>query len=270
MSFDAPCSSERLASELKKAIDSKTKPPGSLGRLEQLASKIGVLQGTCQPRMETCGLTIFAGDHGIAADGVSAFPQEVTRQMVLNFLHGGAAANAIANALGVPLQVVDAGVAGEPLTHAKLLNHSLGAGTANFQHAPAMTQEQFQSGMEVGRTLGEAAGFDAVCFGEMGIGNTSSAALLCHKLTDIELSDLVGRGTGVDDSGLKRKLEVLRTAASRTERRLRGTEAMTEYGGFEILMMAGAMLGAASTRKIVIVDGFIATAAALVDRKSVV
>lgn len=249
---------------LAAAIDGKTKPVGALGRIEALAAQIARVQGRLDPVAERCALTIFAADHGIAADGVSAYPQTVTRQMVLNFLAGGAAANVFAATLGVPVQVVDAGVAGEPLDDPRLVSRRIGAGTRSFLAGPAMSAADCARALAAGREIGAAGGGEAAAFGEMGIGNTASAAVLGHKLTGLELADLVGRGTGLDDAGLARKREVLAAAAARTPARLGAEAALAEYGGFEIAMMAGAMLGAAGAGRIVIVDGFIATAAALV------
>lgn len=247
---------------LAAAIDGKTKPPGALGRIEALAAQIARVQGTLRPRMETCALTIFAADHGIAAEGVSAYPAEVTRQMVLNFLSGGAAATVFARALGASVTVVDAGVAGEPMAHPDLLPRRIGAGTANSAQGPAMSAAECDRALAEGEALGRAATADAVAFGEMGIANTSAAALVSAKALGLAVGPLVGRGTGVDDAGLARKRAVLERAAARTADRLGGRAALAEYGGFEIAMMAGAMTGATRGGRVVLVDGFIATAAA--------
>jgi len=252
-----------LDDQIAHAIDTKTKPPGSLGRIEALAAQIARVQQTLSPVMNACSLTIFAADHGISKAGVSAFPQEVSRQMVLNFLAGGAAANVFANTQGIAVRVVDAGLAGEPLSHEKLISHRVAAGTASFRDGPAMTHKQLETCLELGAKLGKSATGDAVAFGEMGIANTSSAALVAHKLTGQPLAHFVGRGTGVDDDGLVRKQAVLEEASTRTPVALDTAQTMAEYGGFEINMMAGAMLGTASTERIVLVDGTIATAAAL-------
>ncbi|MBN2905095.1 MAG: nicotinate-nucleotide--dimethylbenzimidazole phosphoribosyltransferase [Rhodobacteraceae bacterium] len=251
-----------FAADLQRKIDMKTKPLGALGRIEELAAQIATLQGTLSPRMASCQVTIFAADHGIAAEGVSAFPQEVTRQMVLNFLGGGAAANVFAASVGADLRVVDAGVAGDPFGMPGLIERRIGAGTASFLTGPAMTADQCAAALQAGRALGADGDWDAVAFGEMGIANTATAAALGHKLTGIGLDVLVGRGTGLDDAGVAHKRAVLERAAARTGD-LSPQAALAEYGGFEIAMMAGAMLGAAAARRVVIVDGFIATAAAL-------
>ncbi|QMU59939.1 MAG: nicotinate-nucleotide--dimethylbenzimidazole phosphoribosyltransferase [Boseongicola sp.] len=241
----------------------KTKPLGALGRIEALASQIATIKGNLNPKMETCQLTIFAGDHGIAAEGVSAFPQEVTRQMVLNFVAGGAAANVFANSTGASLRVVDAGVAGDPFDIPGLIDQRVAPGTASFLTRPAMTNEQRDEALAKGRALGADGNWDAVAFGEMGIANTSSATLLAHKITGTDIDTLTGRGTGLDDAGLTAKAATLTRAAQRTGD-LSAADALAEYGGFEIAMMAGAMMGATAAGRCVIVDGFIATSAALV------
>ncbi|TCP63313.1 nicotinate-nucleotide-dimethylbenzimidazole phosphoribosyltransferase [Rhodovulum bhavnagarense] len=257
MSLETP-----FADALQRKIDLKTKPPGSLGRIEALAAQIGRVQSSLTPRMARCQLTIFAADHGIAEEGVSAFPREVTRQMVLNFLGGGAAANVFARSVGVGLQVVDAGIAGAPMEVEGLIDRRVGAGTMSFLNGPAMSAAQCAQALGAGRALGAEGDWDAVAFGEMGIGNTATAAALGHKLTGAGLEQLVGRGTGLDDAALNHKRAVLERATARTGE-LAPAQALAEYGGFEIAMMAGAMQGAAAAGRIVIVDGFIATAAAL-------
>lgn len=253
-----------LAAEIRRAIDAKTKPLGALGRIEDLAARIAALQGTTKPAVETCALTIFAADHGIAHEGVSAFPQAVTAQMALNFLAGGAAANVFARATGAELQVVDAGIA-EKIEHPGLVDRRMGAGTRNSAVEPAMDAAVMAQALAAGRDLALAATADALAFGEMGIANTASASLVIHKLSALPLDLLTGRGTGLDDAGLTRKLAVLERAAARTGA-LSAEAALAEYGGFEIVMMAGAMIGAAEARKVVLVDGFIATAAAMAAR----
>ena len=245
------------------SLNSKTKPVGSLGRVEELAAQIARVQKTLSPRAETCSLTIFAGDHGMATAGVSAYPQSVTRQMVLNFLAGGAAANVFARSVGTKVQVVDAGVVGDAIDHPDLIDRRIAPGTQNAVENAAMTEAQLEEALEQGQDIGEAIKADVACFGEMGIGNTSSASLLISKILGQSVLDLTGRGTGLDDEGVQRKSELLQTAASRTPSQLNGKTALLEYGGFESVMMVGAMIGAAQTGRITIVDGFIATAAAL-------
>jgi nicotinate-nucleotide--dimethylbenzimidazole phosphoribosyltransferase len=248
---------------ISRAIDAKTKPLGALGRLESLAFLIARIQRTVKPSMDRCQLTVFAADHGIAVHDVSAYPQAVTRQMVLNFLDGGAACNVFAKLHGVDIQVVDAGVAGPPIDSPHLLSRRIGEGTGDSLHRPAMTREQFVSALSQGVEIGRRAPGQASALGEMGIANSSSAALVAHKLTDHSLADLCGCGTGLDSAGLARKIRVLGLAAQRTPRRLSPQEALEHYGGFETVMMTGAMLGAAAKGKVVIVDGYIATSSAL-------
>ena len=261
--LDVPPLSRRLDDAIRRVIDSKTKPPGALGAVEDLAARIARIQGTLAPSLHRCRLILFAGDHGIAREGVSAYPQQVTRQMVANFLAGGAAANVFARTNGVDLCVVDAGVAGEAIDAPGLVSRRIGAGTRNCAAGPAMTPERLDAALDAGRALGEGVAADAAAFGEMGIANTSSASLMTHKLTGVGLDALTGRGTGLDDAGLAHKRAVLARAASRTAPRLDARGALREYGGFEVAMMAGAMIGAARTGAVVLVDGFIAGAAAL-------
>ncbi len=253
-----------LADAVQSAIDQKTKPMGALGQIELLAKKIAIAQGTLTPSASGCELLLFAADHGVAQSGVSAYPQEVTRQMVLNFLDGGAAANVFSNVNDVDLKIVDAGVTGEPLEHASLISARQGEGTNNLIHEAAMCENQLRSAMEQGVALGKAASVPFVAVGEMGIGNTSSAAMLIHKIAGLPLEKTVGRGTGLNDDGLSHKLRLLQQASARTDSGLAPETYLQEYGGFEIAMMAGALIGAASDRKCVLVDGFIASAAWLV------
>ena len=261
--FDLSPVNRALDDVIRQAIDSKTKPLGALGVVETLAAQIARIQGTLTPNLHRCRLTLFAGDHGVAHEGVSAYPQTVTRQMVANFLAGGAAANVFARANGVELQVVDAGVAGEPLDALGLVSRRIAAGTRNFAVEPAMTEAQCDAALHAGDEVGVNVAADAAAFGEMGIANTSAAALVAHKLTSAGLDSLIGRGTGLDDDGLAHKRTVLARAALRTAERLDARNALREYGGFEIAMMAGAMIGAARAGAVVLVDGFIASVAAL-------
>lgn len=261
--FHVPPVSRALDPAIRRAVDAKTKPVGALGFLETVAAHIARVQGTLTPRLEGCRLMLFAADHGIAEEGVSAYPPAVTRQMLANFLAGGAAANVFARANGVELQVVDAGVAGEPLEAPGLISRRIGAGTRNSAVGPAMAPDQCDKALRTGEALGADRAADAAAFGEMGIGNTSSATLVAHKLTGAGLEALVGRGAGLDDAGLARKHAVLERAARRTAPRLDAADALREYGGFEMAMMAGAMAGAARSGAVVLVDGFIAGVAAL-------
>ncbi len=249
--------------QIQAAIDAKTKPLGALGRIEALAADIARFQNTLSPRMERCGLIVFAADHGIAEEGVSNFPQAVTRQMVANFLAGGAAANVFAATAGIDMRVVDAGVAGEPILHPRLINRRIGPGTSNSAAEPAMSADRLAAALHAGEALAEEGDYDALAFGEMGIANTSAATLIGHKLTGAPIAALTGRGTGLNDAALAHKTSVLARAARRTPDALSAEETLIEYGGYEIAMMTGAMLGAAGAGRMILVDGFIATSAAL-------
>jgi nicotinate-nucleotide--dimethylbenzimidazole phosphoribosyltransferase len=253
-----------LQSALQAKIDGKTKPLGALGALENLALRVGLVQGTLAPRLSRPMIAVFAGDHGVAAEGVSAYPSEVTAQMVLNFLAGGAAINVFARANGIDLVIVDAGVDHVFEPHPRLVNAKIGRGTRNFLRQSAMSAEECELALARGAEIvsqAARAGTNVIGFGEMGIGNTSSAAALAAIATGAPLSACVGRGTGLDDAGLARKLEVLRRAMERNARSRAPLEALAAFGGFEIAMMAGAMLRAAELRMLLLVDGFIATAA---------
>jgi len=246
-------------------IDSLTKPLGALGALEALAAQICAAQRTLTPVITAPVAVVFAADHGVADRGVSAYPREVTRQMVQNFLDGGAAISVLARALDLPLWIVDAGVDGECPVHPQLITAKMGEGTRDFVAGPAMTVAECHIALQQGREIiGRVAQAptSAVLLGEMGIGNTASAALLTHGITAMPLADCVGRGTGLDDPGVARKLATLDTALARRPPCADPLELLTEYGGYEIAMLVGAILGAAASRLLVIVDGFTVTVAA--------
>ncbi|MBS0355624.1 MAG: nicotinate-nucleotide--dimethylbenzimidazole phosphoribosyltransferase [Proteobacteria bacterium] len=258
---------QSLAPALQQRIDTKTKPLGALGRLEPLARQIGLIQQTLSPELRRPHMLVFAGDHGAAKAGVSAYPQDVTWQMVENFLAGGAAINVFARQMGMGLTVVDAGVAHDFGSRPGLIDAKVAPGTANYLEEPALTVAQRDAALARGRELvrGLAAdGCNVIGFGEMGIGNTASASLLTHCLTGTELDVVIGRGTGLDDAGLMRKRSLLAKAVARGGRRGDPLEALAEYGGLEIAMMAGAMLGAAEAGMLLLIDGFIVTSALLV------
>ncbi len=257
----------RLAPLLQQRIDEKTKPPGALGRLESLALQIGLIQGSQHPEIRQPQVVVFAGDHGAARAGVSAFPQDVTWQMVENFLQGGAAINVFCRQFGLGLSVVDAGVNHDFGKRPGLVDAKLRKSTHNYLETPAMSPDEAQQALARGRKLAHdlaGNGCNLLGLGEMGIGNTASASLITHCLTGQPLADVVGRGTGLDDAGLARKRALLEQAVARGGRPATPLEVLAEYGGFEIAMMAGAMLGAAERRMLVLVDGFIVTSALLV------
>ena len=248
------------------AIDNKTKPPGSLGRIEELACAIALCQKTENPAADPARLFIFAGDHGLTAEGVSAWPSEVTTQMVLNFLAGGAAANVFARTNGVAITVADAGIIGDLPDHPDLVRAGIRKGTANAMHGDALTPEEVEQALAFGANLAAEAvrnGTKTILLGEMGIGNTSSASLLAHAIAGIDLETLTGPGAGLDGAGVNRKLEILQRTAARRPGLLSPSDALSAFGGLEIACMAGAHIGAASAGGMVLVDGFIATAAAL-------
>lgn len=255
-----------LQARLQHKIDHKTKPLGALGMLEDLALQLGLIQRSESPALHSPQMVVFAGDHGIAAEGVSAYPQAVTVQMVGNMLAGGAAINVFARQHGFALQVVDAGVAAELAAHPHLLPRKIALGTKNLCNEAAMSRREAQAALTAGMQVMQALPGNVVAFGEMGIANTSPAALLLARLTGASIEDATGRGTGLDDAQLRHKLDVLTRALARhpATEPLDALGELAALGGFEIAMMAGAMLQAASERRVVLVDGFIAGAAALV------
>lgn len=261
----APLDSE-LRTKLQARVDGLAKPPGALGRMEELAVRIGLIQGRLQPEAQRAILVVFAGDHGLTEEGVSCYPAAVTLSMVQTFLAGRASANAFAKATDVEMWVIDAGIAGDFPHHPALVKLSVRRGTRNAAKEPALTATEVDTALSRGIELGKqtaAQGFDIIACGEMGIGNTASAALIMHRLLPLPLELCVGRGAGHDDAGLAHKLDVLQRAAARSPAST-PLDVLAEFGGCEIAMMAGAILGAAAARRIVIVDGFISTAAALV------
>lgn len=269
MTFSVQPVDTTLDAALRAKIDGKTKPPGSLGRLEDLALQIGRVRGTLAPTLNQPQLVVFAGDHGAAKFGISAYPQDVTWQMVENFLAGGAAINVFARANGIALTIVDAGVAHDFGVRPNLVDAKVGAGgTASYLTGAAMTAVQCETALANGARIATGLadkGCHVVGFGEMGIGNTASASLITHCLAGAPLADCVGRGTGLDDTGLARKRALLQQALDAwPERSAEPLAVLARYGGFEIATMVGAMLAAAQRRMLVLVDGFICGAAALV------
>jgi len=232
-----PPLARHLAAELRRKIDGKTKPLGALGRLETLALQLGLVQGSLTPQLHRPQVIVFAGDHGIAAEGMSAYPRDVTWQMVMNFLAGGAAVNVLARDAGMDVIVVDAGVNHDFGAHADLHHAKIENGTRNSALEPAMTMAQAEDALDRGIRISRevhAEGCNVLALGEMGIANTSAAALLLHKLAGVGLEIATGRGTGLEDHGLARKRVVLARAAARTGARILPLVALAEYGGFEI------------------------------------
>ena len=249
--------------------DKLTKPRESLGRLEELSIQLAGMTANPLPSVENKIVIVMAADHGVTREGVSAYPAEVTPQMVLNFLHGGAAINVLARQTNAHVVVVDMGVAVEINDPSgQLIQRRVGAGTANLAQGPAMmraqAEESIQRGIEV--ALGEISkGADILATGDMGIGNTTASAAVACALMNQSPETIAGRGTGVDDDGLKRKLAVIARALDVNKPNAKdGLDVLSKVGGFEIGGLAGAMLAAAANRKPVVVDGFISTAAALI------
>jgi nicotinate-nucleotide--dimethylbenzimidazole phosphoribosyltransferase len=249
---------------LRARIDGKAKPLGALGRIEDLAVRLALIAGREDPVMDRCRLLIFAGDHGLTAEGVSAYPSEVTAAMVATFLAGRASANAFAAAVDAQVSVVDAGVAADLAPHPNLIDAKVRRGSRNAAVESALTPDEVETAMARGARIAASAGeaADVIAVGEMGIGNSAAAALVVHRLAPAPLADCVGAGAGHDAAGLARKAAVLQRAAARTPVSA-PLEVLAEFGGLEIAMMAGAVLGAAGRRTPVLVDGFIASAAAL-------
>ncbi|MBM3497085.1 MAG: nicotinate-nucleotide--dimethylbenzimidazole phosphoribosyltransferase [Armatimonadetes bacterium] len=249
-------------------LDNLTKPPGSLGRLEDLAARYCVVTGSADPRVGRKRIVTFAGDHGVAAEGVSAYPAEVTPQMVRNMLAGGAAVNVLARHVGADVQVVDIGV-NDPLEGAEgLVAAKVRPGAGNIAQGPAMTEAEAVRAIEVGVELAEAAHDDGVTLigtGEMGIANTTASAALAAALLPSAPEETTGRGTGLDDARLAHKIAVVRRALEVNAGRLGDPlSALAALGGLEIAGICGLILGGAACRMAVVVDGFISSAGALV------
>ena len=283
---------DTLRAQLQQTIDGKTKPPGSLGRLEELALQIALWQNTDRPEICRPTMLVFAGDHGASVHGISPYPREVTAQMVLNFVRGGAAINVFARQNRLGLLVVDAGVDADfpaelrlPLAEAgayrperdgtRIIDAKVRRGTRDYLNGDALTEAELTRCFEYGETLIEqlhSHGCNTIGLGEMGIGNTSAASLLQSVLTGRALGDCVGRGTGHDDAGLNRKHELLEEALAAYRERVpeppanpagQSRRTLRAFGGLELAMMSGALLAAARRRMLVLVDGYITSAAAL-------
>ncbi len=260
-----PALDPELARVLRQVVDGKAKPPGSLGRLEEVAVQLGTIQGRRDPLVGPATVLVFAGDHGLNAEGVSAYPSAITAAMVGLFLAGRASVSSFAAAADVRVKVIDAGVDAEFGANPDLIDAKIARGTANAAREPAMSRAACMLALDRGIAIAQNAvreGADAIALGEMGIGNTASASLLMHRLGPAKLEDCIGLGAGHDAEGLARKTAALQRAAARSSA-TEPLEVLAEFGGYEIAMMAGAALGAAALRRPVVVDGFIAGAAAL-------
>jgi nicotinate-nucleotide--dimethylbenzimidazole phosphoribosyltransferase len=255
---------------LQDKIDSKTKPVGALGILEELAFQMGSVFETLNPEIKNPNIVVFASDHGIANHGVSAYPQDVTRQMVNNFLEGGAAINVFCHQNNIALSIVDSGVNYDFPTNAKLIHAKIAKGTQSFLHVPAMSAAELQLCFEKGKSIVDdiaQTGCNCIGFGEMGIGNTSTAAVLMSLLTGFPIEECVGKGTGVEDEKLLQKQNILQKALESYSGQDQIMEQLAYFGGFEIMQMAGGMLTAYDHNMLILVDGFICSVAFLIASK---
>ncbi|NWJ94733.1 MAG: nicotinate-nucleotide--dimethylbenzimidazole phosphoribosyltransferase [Chloroflexi bacterium] len=245
-----------------------TKPEGSLGRLEELSIKIAGITGVAQPSVKRKAIIVMAGDHGVVAEGVSAYPAEVTPQMVFNFLAGGAAINVLSRQVGARVVVADLGVAADLPESVGLLRHKIGYGTRNLAVGPAMTEEEARQAVEAGIEIVQAEirlGLDLVGTGDMGIGNTTPSSAIVAAFTGLDVAQVTGKGTGVDEAGWQRKVAVIERALELNQPDpTDALEVLTKLGGFEIAGLVGLIFGAAAAHIPVVIDGFISTAAALV------
>lgn len=257
-----------LEDRIRQRIDNKTKPLGALGRLEELALQIALIQQSEAPTLANPHIIVFAADHGIAAEGVSAYPAHITHGMVHNFMAGGAAINVFCRQNGLNLLVCDVGVTGTFDQHTDaFVKYKIRPGTRNMRHEPAMTPDECAAALDAGKTLVNGVRYrdgNVVGFGEMGISNTSSASLLMHRFTGLPLAACVGRGTGLDDTGLAHKRTVLQAVADQYTHLTNPLAILAAMGGLEIAALVGGMLQAADNDMVILVDGFIATSAVLV------
>ncbi len=257
-----------LLEKAQAKLDDLTKPQGSLGRLEELAKQMVSITGNLAPTIDKKAVLVMAGDHGVVRDGVSAYPQEVTMQMVLNFLGEGAAINVLAKHIGAGVQVVDMGVASDFEPNPKLLDKKIAMGTENMTEGPAMTEEQAVSTLEAGIEVAEMMignGYNIIATGDMGIGNTTPSSAITSVICNIKVEEVTGLGTGIDSEGLARKIEAIKKAISVNKPDPEdGINVLSKVGGFEIGGIAGVILGCAAHRIPVVIDGFISSAGALI------
>lgn len=249
---------------IQKRLDNQTKPQGSLGRLEELVSRLAAIQGSVEPACKKKVIFTLAGDHGVVEEGVSAYPQGVTAQMVLNFINGGAGVNVLAKHAGCDVVVVDMGVASD-LDFPGLINKKIGHGTKNFTRGPAMTREEAEKSIITGIELALNCDFDILGTGDMGIGNTTPSAAIAAVLMDMEVGAITGRGTGIEEGTLRKKVEVIKKGIEVNKPDPKDpVGVLNKVGGFEIGGIAGLLLGAAIKKKPAVVDGYISTAGALI------
>ena len=253
---------------LQEKIDNLNKPKGSLGRLESLALQIGLIQQSLTPQLNHPCHILFGADHGIEREGVSVSPREVTWQQMANFGRGGGGVNMFCRQHGFKLRVVDVGVDHDftPADHPNIINRKIAYGTQNFLHSPAMSEEEYERAMEIGAEMVDEChkeGCNVICFGEMGIGNTSPSSIWMHLLADIPLDQCVGAGSGLNSDGQNRKLDILTQAVNNYLSKHSDISSLRYFGGFEMIAAMGGMLRAAEHRMIILVDGFIMTACML-------
>ncbi len=271
INFDINPISSHLAEPLQQKLDSGAKIVGSLGLLEELALKIGCIQNSLTPSLNKPTMLLFAGDHGIVEEGVSPSSQEITHQMVKTFIQGGGAINVFTNQHNIDLKIIDAGVNYDFKSHPNLIKAKIAKGTKNFLHDPAMTKEQCIHAIAIAADIVEniqAKGCNVISFGEMGIGNTSASSVLMNIISGISLEKCVGKGGGLNESGIDRKTKILTQAiANNSIDKDNPLDILSAFGGFEHAMMVGAMLKAAELGMILLIDGFIAGSALMVAHK---
>lgn len=270
MKFNISAPDKKIEPALIEKIDFLTKPKGSLGKLETLARRIGLIQQSLSPRLEKPHNILFAADHGIIEEGVSVSPKDVTWQQLAHFSHGGAGINFLCDQHGFKLVLVDAGVDYDIPSGHGIIDRKIRRSTRNFLHQPAMTPEEFERALESGAEMVEMVrndGCNVVSFGEMGSGNTSSSSMWMHFFTGIPLADCVGAGAGLDTPGIRHKLDVLSRAAANYSGDGSPENIMAWFGGYEMVMAVGGMLKAAELGMVIIVDGFIMTSCILAASK---
>jgi len=265
--YSIPAISAQVSTKIQHNIDIKTKPLGALGQLEGLALQLCLILGTDNPQITQPTQLVFAGDHGVSEMGISIAGNEVTGQMVANFCAGGAAINAFCDQANMTLKVVDCGTVFEQPDHPMLIKQRVGETTAPIHIEPAMTEQQARYAINMGMKIAQQqinSGANVIGIGEMGIGNTTSAAAIMHVLTDNDIDYCVGRGTGIDDDCLARKKEIIRSACLLHQDQMSSAiSVLACLGGFEIAQMMGAMIATAQQGCVIIIDGFISSAAAL-------
>ena len=262
-----PVSNSNLSKDLQSKLDNKTKPIGALGRLENLALRISLILGNKNPELLQPQMLVCAADHGLTAEGISAYPSDVTWQMVENFLAGGAAVSVLSKQNNISLNVVDCGVRHDFAPREGLIIQKVSNGTANSLYEPAMRKEECQKAMNNGMKITLSLPGNALLIGEMGIGNSSAAAMLLSRLTDNDIGSCTGSGTGMFGDDLKTKTVILEKVLKKHKDAKEPLDALAAFGGLEIATLAGAVIQAASERRVIVVDGFIASSAVLVASK---